>query len=171
VNSSDPTPPAHEGREYWLPTLQLAMQEVFDLMLACPLEVPPTPPPEAILDITSMVGLSGQLCGILTVRCSARTAARMAARMLGIDAEKAQPEMFDAVGEICNMVAGNFKNKITGLGDGCMLSVPTVLTGVEPGLGSTINDMRSGEMNINDEIQTVRLFEGEPIVLTLEIHS
>jgi len=49
--------------------------------------------------------------------------------------------------------------------------VPTVLTGVEPGLGSTINDMRSGEMNINDEIQTVRLFEGEPIVLTLEIHS
>ena len=33
------------GRECWLPTLQLAMQEVFELMLACPLEVPAEPPP------------------------------------------------------------------------------------------------------------------------------
>ena len=37
--------------------------------------------------------------------------------------------MWDALGEICNMVAGNFKNKVSGLGNGCMLSVPTVITG------------------------------------------
>jgi Chemotaxis phosphatase CheX len=33
------------------------------------------------------------------------------------------------VGEICNLVAGNFKNKIAGLGEVCMLSPPSVITG------------------------------------------
>src|SRR5579863_8870310 len=108
-----------------------------------------------------MVGLAGQVCGVLTLRCSAKSAARMASRMLGIDAEQAGSEMWDAVGEICNMVAGNFKNKITGLGDGCMLSVPTVITGSEYSFHSMVKD----------NLRTVLLFEGEPIVLSLEIHS
>jgi CheY-specific phosphatase CheX len=34
--------------------------------------------------------------------------------MLGIDIERAGPEMWDAVGEICNMVAGNSKTKSLG---------------------------------------------------------
>ena len=108
-----------------------------------------------------MVGLAGQLCGVLTLRCSPKSAARMASRMLGIDADKAGPEMWDAVGEVCNMVAGNFKNKITGLGDGCMLSVPTVITGADYSLHTMVNE----------EIRTVLVFDGEPIVLSLEIHS
>jgi chemotaxis protein CheX len=161
VNPSNPVLTSAVGRESWLPTLQLAMQEVFDLMLACPLEVPRQPPSQEGLDITSMVGLAGQVCGILTLRCSAKSAARMASRMLGIDAEQAGSEMWDAVGEICNMVAGNFKNKITGLGDGCMLSVPTVITGTEYNLHSTVSD----------EMHTIFLFEGEPVVLSLAVHS
>lgn len=32
--------------------------------------------------------------------------------------------MADALGEVCNMVAGNFKNKIAGLAEGGMLSPP-----------------------------------------------
>lgn len=161
MNPSNPSLTSAQGRDCWLPTLQLAMQEVFELMLACPLEVPREPPSEEGLDITSMVGLAGQLCGILSVRCSSKSAARMASRMLGIDAETAGPEMWDAVGEICNMVAGNFKNKINGLGDGCMLSVPTVITGGEYSLHSMVND----------QMHTVLLFEGEPVVLSLEVHS
>ncbi len=161
MSSSNSSLNSSGGREFWLPTLQLAMQEVFELMLACPLEVPAVPPPEEGLDITSMVGLAGQLCGILTVRCSTKSAARMASRMLGIDPEKAGPEMWDAVGEVCNMVAGNFKNKITGLGDSCMLSVPTVITGSEYNLHSMVND----------EMHTILLFDGEPVVLSLEVHN
>jgi chemotaxis protein CheX len=149
------------GRECWIPTLQLAMQEVFELMLACPLEIPSEPPQEEGLDITSMIGLAGQLCGILTLRCNARSAARMASRMLGVDADSAGAQMWDAVGEICNMVAGNFKNKISGLGDGCMLSVPTVITGADYSVHSMVNE----------DIHTVFLFEGEPVVLSLEVHS
>jgi len=149
------------GRECWLPTLQLATQEVFDLMLACRLEVLAEAPAAEGLEITSMVGLAGQLCGILSLRCSSQAAVRMASLMLGTEADAAGTEMWDAVGEICNMVAGNFKNKIAGLGDGCMLSVPTVITGSEYSLHSMVND----------EIHTALLFQGEPIILTIEIHS
>jgi chemotaxis protein CheX len=137
------------------------MQEVFELMLAYTLEIPAEPAQEEGLEITSMVGLAGQLCGILTLRCNARSAAGMASRMLGVDPEAAGPEMWDAVGEICNMVAGNFKNKISGLGDGCMLSVPTVITGADYNVHSMVNE----------NIHSVFLFEGEPVVLSLEIHS
>ncbi len=147
-------------REHWLPILQQAIQEVFELMLAGSLEVPAGPPPEQALDTTSMVGLAGELCGILTIRCSAQTAARLASRMLGTDLESAGPEKWDALGEICNMVAGNFKNKIAGLGDGCMLSAPTVITGADYSLHAMFND----------EVRTVLLFEGEPVVLSLEVH-
>lgn len=149
------------GRDGWLPTLRLAIQEVFDLMLGSTLEAPVQPPSEAGLDITSMVGLAGQLCGVLTVRCRAKSAARMASLMLGIEADQSGPEMCDAVSEICNMVAGNFKNKIAGLGDGCMLSVPTVITGSEYNLHSMVNE----------EMHAAFLFEGEPILVSLEVHN
>jgi chemotaxis protein CheX len=147
-------------RESWLATLQLATKEVFELMLACALEVSSEPPGQQGLDVTSMVGLAGQLCGVLTLRCSAESAARMASRMLGIDVDQAAPEMWDALGEVCNMVAGNFKNKISGLGDGCMLSVPTVITGTDYSLHTLVSD----------EICTTLMFEGEPVMLCLDIH-
>ena len=38
-------------------------------------------------------------------------------------------QMRDAIGEVANMIAGSFKNKLTGLAHGCMLSSPTVITG------------------------------------------
>ena len=55
----------------------------------------------------------------------------MASKMLEVEEDKTGSELADAMGEICNMVAGNFKNKIAGLSAGCMLSVPTVITGSE----------------------------------------
>ncbi len=161
MNSLSPSLNPSTGRDCWLPTLQLAIREVFELMLAYELAIPVEPPVEEGLDVTSMVGLAGQLCGILTVRCSAKSAARMASRMLGTDVEKAGPEMWDAVGEICNSAAGNFKNKISGMGDGCMLSVPTVITGGDYSVHSMVNE----------NIHVTLLFEGEPVVLLLEIHS
>jgi chemotaxis protein CheX len=147
-------------RESWAPTLQVATQEVYELMLGCELEVAAEPPPDQGLDITAMVGLAGQLRGILRIRCKAKSACRMASRMLGLEAPEAGAETWDAVGEICNMVAGNLKNKISGLGEGCMLSVPTVITG---------GDYRMRSM-VNQRIQASFRFEGEPLILTLEFH-
>jgi hypothetical protein len=55
----------------WIPLLELSVREVFELMLGCHLK-PLEAIPEQGLDITSMVGLAGQLCGILSVRSSKR---------------------------------------------------------------------------------------------------
>lgn len=130
-------------------------------MLDCSLEVSSEPPPEKGLDVTSMVGLAGQLCGIVSIRCNTKSAADMASRMLGIDPDKVGPEMWDAVGEVCNLVAGNLKHKVDGLGDGCMLSVPTVIRGADYRVTSPGNK----------HLHAVFRFEGEPVVLSLEVHS
>ena len=69
------------------------------------------------------------LCGRMTVGCDQKAAALMAPRMLGMGVDKVGPEIADALGEVGNRVAGNFQHKISGSGDGCMLSPPSVITG------------------------------------------
>src|SRR5437763_16814076 len=97
------------------------------------------------MNVTAMVGLAGQLCGVITVRCHETTAVLMASKMLGLPIEKVGQDFPDALGEVCNMVAGNFKNKIGGLSDKCMLSPPSVITGSNYSLHSMANSpsMRS----------------------------
>lgn len=148
-------------REQWQPTLELATREVFELMLASSLEVSSAVSPVEGLDVTCMVGIAGLIRALLSVRCSSKSAARMAALMLGTDPGGDKQQTWDAIGEIGNMVAGNWKNKIPGLGDGCMLSVPTVMSGA---------DYRVHSM-VNESMQAIFLFEGEPMVVCLEIHS
>jgi chemotaxis protein CheX len=109
-----------------------------------------------------MVGLAGKICGILTFSCGARSATLMASKMLGLQATEGSREVLDAIGEICNMVAGNFKNKVAGLGEGCMLSVPTVITGKNYSLHS-LADSAALEVRL--------LFEGMPFVISLRVHS
>jgi chemotaxis protein CheX len=153
--------PALES-EHWTVLLQQAAQEVFELMLGTNLTATFEPVSEEALNVTSMVGLAGQLCGVVSVRCSTKSAAHMAAKMLGLETDKPGPEMWDAVGEVCNMVAGNFKNKISGMGDKCMLSVPTVISGADYSMHS---------MADSGALRATFLFEKDAIIFTLEIHS
>jgi len=76
------------------------------------------------------------------------------------EAEKVGPEISDALGEVCNMIAGNFKNKISGLSEGCMLSVPTVITGTDYSLHSQAD---------SPGLEVRLLFEGMPIAISLQI--
>lgn len=152
---------AEGSHENWIPLLAMAAREVFDLMLSCQLTVPATTE-EATLDVTAMVGLAGQLCGVLSVRCSGKAAALMTSKMLGVELNKVGPQVEDALGEVCNMVAGNFKNKMAGLAEGCMLSPPTVI------MGSDCN-LHSGAGSTAVEIRL--LFESMPIVISLQIRS
>jgi outer membrane protein OmpA-like peptidoglycan-associated protein len=97
---------SHE--ENWLPVLELAVEEVFEIMVAS--RVKPTQTEHKPSgEITAMIGLAGALCGILTVRCSTKTAEEIAKKMLGGTTNSAQ-EVADALGEICNMIAGNFES-------------------------------------------------------------
>lgn len=155
ITTSDRVP------EGWSPLLELAVREVFEIMLGCKLETQSAAAAVAT-DFTAMVGLAGQLCGLLTLRCSAHAAALMASKMLGTDVKESDQQMWDAVGEIANMIAGNFKNKLTGMGDRCMLSVPTVITG---------SDYSFRSMADTGPVELTLLFEGAPMIVAVEIHS
>jgi chemotaxis protein CheX len=146
----------------WQGVLSDAAKEVFLLMVAEQLSVPEDANPPVNSEVAGMVGLAGELCGVLTIRCSKVSAAKIACQMLGVAEDEAAGQIIDAVGEICNMVAGSFKSKIPGLEDKCMLSVPSVISGDSYELHS----LASGE-----RIELPLLFKGEPIWFSLEVQS
>jgi chemotaxis protein CheX len=150
---------ARGTHEDWVPSLELAIREVFDLMLGCQLSAPENVI-EGGLDVTSMVGLAGLLCGVISIRCSHESAGLIASKMLGIEPDKVGAELCDAVGEICNMVAGNFKNKISGINEECLLSIPTVITG---------SDYQLHSMADSAALEVKLLFEGLPVVISLQV--
>src|ERR1700730_6118843 len=144
---------ADSSHKDWIPLIEVAAREVFELMLGCQLTGPTGA--EAIPpDITAMVGLTGRLCGVLSVCCNEKTAVLMTSKMLGVALDKIGPEVSDALGEVSNMVAGNFKNKIRGLGAVCHLSPPTVITGSE-------YDLHFPADSVGLDVRL--LFEGLPI--------
>jgi chemotaxis protein CheX len=146
----------------WHFVLCEAAKEVFALMVGTEVTVQENPDTDLQADVTGMVGLAGDVCGVLSIRCNAKSADRIASKMLGVEIDQAAAHQSDAVGEVCNMVAGNFKAKIAGLEDKCMLSVPTVITGPDYELHS---------LEVGQRIETALLFEGEPVTVALEIRS
>src|SRR5579863_984592 len=102
-------PGNHDTHQDWILLLEMATREVFDKMLSCKLNLPETSPHEP-LDITAMVGMAGLLRGVLIVRCSRESGKLMASKMLGVGPDAVGPDLADALGEIANMIAGNFKN-------------------------------------------------------------
>lgn len=99
---------SHE--ENWLPVLELAIEEVFEIMVGRRVKPAPktgTPPPGGF---TAMVGIAGALCGILTISCGKKTAREIGQCMLGPEITDSEEQVSDALGEVCNMVAGNFES-------------------------------------------------------------
>jgi chemotaxis protein CheX len=151
---------SHE--ENWLPILELAVEEVFEIMLGC--RVKPGTKTESSTNggCTAMVGLAGSLCGILTFSCDSKTARELAKCMLGPEVANSDNEVSDALGEICNMVAGNFKNKLSHADGACMLSVPTVIKGDQYSLRS----LADGE-----NLETTMLFADSTVTVCLQLHN
>jgi chemotaxis protein CheX len=147
---------------HWKGILECAAMEVFSMMAGVTLTAFLEEPTEPHGDRTAMVGLAGALCGMITIRCSSETAGKLAGQMLGEDAASNPSVTGDAMGELCNMVAGNFKSKISNLADRCMLSVPTVIWG-EDYVVQTIAP--------NQGFQVALSLEGAPIWFSVVIHT
>lgn len=112
----------------WEELLFLGAQEVFDMMIGVPL-VRCAEGARTAGDFTAVVGLAGPINGVFAIRCDEATATQIACGMLGVDEKAAQSETWDALGEVCNMVIGNFKAKTGPAGEVSVLSVPTVIHG------------------------------------------
>lgn len=74
--------------------------------------------------ISARVTITGEWDGSLVVNCPERLSREVATAMLQVnEADLTMGTVFDAVGEVANMTAGNVKNLIEGL---CRLTTPTV---------------------------------------------
>lgn len=80
-------------------------------------------------DITSMVGLAGDMKGILAVHCPTPVATSLAGAMLGMELAELDEDVKDAIGEITNMITGGMKTFFDGDGAKLDLSIPTTLIG------------------------------------------
>ena len=174
----------------WTESLQQATAEVFQMMLGCEIETlagsnSSEPNAESVggsaaqpawievlfrrdlpadpgqdIEVTAVVGIAGELCGVFKFACGTSAARMMAARMLGITEAEAGDQQWDAIGEICNMVAGNFKSKLPGIGERCMLSVPTIVVG---------SNYRLRTVAAKRRLEYRFLVQGAPLRVTLEL--
>ncbi|MBK9119090.1 MAG: chemotaxis protein CheX [Phycisphaerales bacterium] len=78
--------------------------------------------------ITSLIGLSGQVSGVVALRFPPPTALALASRMLGSDMNAVSDEVTDAVAEMVNMVAGSAKARFNH-DPPLELGLPTVVEG------------------------------------------
>lgn len=88
--------------------------------------------------VVGNVGIVGKITGMVYLYMTHPFATRMAARMLGMtEAEVEEDDLInDVIGEISNMVVGQFKNQLDERGYACRLTIPSILRGsnfvVEP---------------------------------------
>jgi len=109
--------------------LDASVDEVFRLMLGvdCRREAAePVPEKESV---TAVVGFGGLLSGACVFSCGSRAALKIAAQLAGMEFNGIDGTVKDAMGEICNMLAGAWKGKVPELAAHCGLSVPAVITG------------------------------------------
>jgi chemotaxis protein CheX len=154
-----PQPVAHND---WHNELAQAAREVFDIMVGASLTAPSEPLPAFVPDFAAMVGIAGTLCGLVSLRTTSECARGIAAKMLGDDELGAAEAAQDAFGEVCNMIAGSFKGRVTGLADGCALSVPTVIFGRD----FTLFSLARGE-----HFEVTFSFEGKLLSVSLDLHG
>jgi chemotaxis protein CheX len=108
--------------------------EVFGMMLGFGMRlVPPSttlPSTSDQSERTAIVGFSGCMRGSCGIRVTALAARAIASAMLGgIAFDEEDGSIDDAVGELCNMLAGGWKNRVRELSSNCLLSTPAVISG------------------------------------------
>jgi chemotaxis protein CheX len=112
--------------------LATAAEEVFTTMVFRPLvRVPATSdrPGGHESGVVASVAFAGHRRGIVSIHSSIEAAREIAGSMLGIPGEFLNGEVADAMGEVANMVAGTFRNKLAAVEPRSEIAVPTVTVG------------------------------------------
>ncbi|WP_310598960.1 chemotaxis protein CheX [Desulfobulbus sp.] len=108
-----------------------ATLEVFASII--PLDIAPEPvgcdAPAVEPDVSSLIGLAGDLKGVLAVHCPASVALGVTSAMLGMEVAALDEDVKDALGEIANMVAGGLKISLAALNKKIELSIATTCIG------------------------------------------
>jgi len=109
--------------------LEASVEEVFQLMLGVHCVANDCSPAAEDESVTAVVGFGGALSGACVFRSGGSAARKIAERMTGTEFSEIDDTVKDAIGEICNMLAGCWKGKVPHLAANCGLSVPAVISG------------------------------------------
>lgn len=148
-------------RSGWRAALHDTVVETFSIMAGTTITVSESSHLGASPQVTGVVGITGDFIAIFSLRRSMDFAVKVAAQMLGatIDERGWQETACDAVGEICNVIAGSFKARV-GSGETCKLTLPMVVMGGE---------YRIHSLGSKERIELHLLYENAPMWAALEI--
>jgi chemotaxis protein CheX len=127
-----PRTPAIDISTDILSFLVSATEEVFEMMVFRTLQRFPAisadherPPAQVV----ASVAFVGHRRGYVALHSTLATARRITGAMLGMPVDAIGKEMPDAIGEVANMVAGTFRNKLASVEPTSAIAVPTVTIG------------------------------------------
>jgi chemotaxis protein CheX len=109
--------------------LDSSVDEVFHMMMGSPCLPTDRMPAEEPETITAVVGFGGLLSGACVFRSGASAALVIAEKLTGMEFSEIDDTVKDAIGEVCNMLAGTWKARVPDLAAKCGLSIPAVITG------------------------------------------
>jgi chemotaxis protein CheX len=146
-----------------------AINNVFSTMLSSPVSLKTTKvypndtetkPATSVFNgneaqISSSVGFAGLVNGVMHLTVLESVAMVLACKFLGMEKEEVEEEGIDTIddtmGELANMIAGDFKNKLCDRGFQCMLTLPSVVRGGNLKIQSKIDE---GARRHNYDFQT-----------------
>src|SRR3979490_2456898 len=118
-------------QNYLAEAMHAAATEVFATMLGSEIKPQAARPDHTVTaaeyGLISLLGLTGEWTGSAGLCCSAQCACWITSQMLFSEYPAINDEVLDAVGEITNMVIGNFKNSIHTQTGPLAMSTPTVI--------------------------------------------
>jgi CheY-specific phosphatase CheX len=112
--------------------VRLATESVFSMMVAIPVEAGEfrlDAEPEPIHGVVALLSFSGPWIGGGMVVCTDQFACRIGSAMLMSEISEINGDILDGLGEVGNMVLGNFKENLEAQIGALSLSIPTVLYG------------------------------------------
>jgi len=144
-----------------LTDLMTSTEEVFETMVFKPLVRVPAPDTESTgkgANVVASVAFAGHRRGLVSIHSSLDAAKTIAGAMLGIAVEDLNGEVPDAMGEVANMVAGTFRNKLAAVEPASAIAVPTVTMG---------SDFATTYLSAVSRARCPFELEGQPIAVEL----
>ncbi|MGD9160473.1 MAG: chemotaxis protein CheX [Desulfobacteraceae bacterium] len=83
----------------------------------------------AIGDASGVIGLAGDMNGIISVTFTEKCILHIVTGMFGEEVKELNEEIGDAVGEIANMISGQARQKLEAQGTNLQAAIPSVVMG------------------------------------------
>jgi len=80
-------------------------------------------------DISSIIGLSGETKGTISVSFESKCILSIVSNMFGEEIKELNEEVMDAAGEIANMISGQARQELEAAGKVLYAAIPTVISG------------------------------------------